>query len=95
MFLIVLPLLAPGLATAALFIFISNMVTFELLFFISGPRATPIAVRLFSDITDRGILPYSVAMAAIMIYMAAAFYAFVALTLGPRYLAGTAISTKG
>ena len=93
--LILLPLMAPGLATAALFIFISNMVTFELLFFISGPNASPIAVRLFSDIVDRGILPHSVAMASIMIYISIAFYAIVALTLGPKYLAGSNISRKG
>jgi len=93
--LVLLPLMAPGLATAALFIFISNMVTFELLFFISGPNASPIAVRLFSDIVDRGILPHSVAMASIMIYISIAFYAIVALTLGPKYLAGSTISRKG
>ncbi len=93
--LVVLPLMAPGLATAALFIFIANMVTFELLFFISGPNATPIAVRLFSDIVDRGILPHSVAMASIMIYIAIAFYAFVALVIGPKYLVGSNISRKG
>jgi putative spermidine/putrescine transport system permease protein len=92
---IVIPLMAPGLATAALFIFIHNMVTFEILFFIAGPSASPIAVRLFGDIVDRGILPYSVAMSAIMVYLAIAFYIIVALTLGPRYLVGSAISRKG
>ncbi|RUT28288.1 ABC transporter permease subunit [Arsenicitalea aurantiaca] len=93
--LILMPLMAPGLATAALFIFISNMVTFELLFFISGPNASPIAVRLFSDIIDRGIMPHSVAMASIMIYISIAFYVIVALTLGPKYLAGSTVSRKG
>ncbi|KHJ56072.1 hypothetical protein LA66_05540 [Aureimonas altamirensis] len=93
--LILVPLMAPGLATAALFIFIHNMVTFEILFFISGPSASPIAVRLFSDIVDRGVLPYSVAMAAIMVYLAIAFYIVVALVLGPKYLVGSAISRKG
>lgn len=93
--LVLIPLMAPGLATAALFIFIGNMVTFELLFFISGANATPIAVRLFTDIIDRGILPHSVAMAAIMIYISIAFYAIIALVLGPKYLAGSAISRKG
>ena len=93
--LVTLPLIAPGIAIAALFIFMQNLVTFELLFFVAGPNATPIAIRLFSDIVDRGVLPYAVAMAGILVYVAMAFYALVALALGPKYMAGSAMSRKG
>lgn len=93
--LVVLPLIAPGVAIAALFIFMQNLITFELLFFISGPSATPIAIRLFSDIIDRGIVPYAVAMAGILVYVAIAFYTLVAVSLGPKYMAGSVMSRKG
>jgi putative spermidine/putrescine transport system permease protein len=93
--LITLPLIAPGLAIAALFIFMQNLVTFELLFFIAGPNATPISIRLFSDIVDRGVLPYAVAMAGILVYVAIAFYTLVAVALGPKYMAGSVMSRKG
>ena len=93
--LVVLPLIAPGVAIAALFIFMQNLITFELLFFISGPHATPISIRLFSDIIDRGVLPYAVAMAGILVYVAVGFYTMVAVTLGPKYMAGSVMSRKG
>mgnify|MGYP001398927852 CR=1 FL=1 len=93
--LVVLPLVAPGVAIAALFIFMQNLITFELLFFISGPNATPIAIRLFSDIIDRGVVPYAVAMAGILVYVAIAFYTLVAVALGPKYMAGSVMSRKG
>ncbi|WIY53045.1 ABC transporter permease subunit [Devosia sp. YIM 151766] len=93
--LVVLPLVAPGVAIAALFIFMQNLITFELLFFISGPNATPISIRLFSDIIDRGIVPYAVAMAGILVYVAMAFYTLVAVALGPKYMAGSVMSRKG
>ncbi len=92
---VVLPLLAQGLAIAALFIFVHNLVAFELLVFIAGPRATPISVQLFSDIVDRGVLPQAIAMSAILVYVAAAFYMLVAMTVGTRYLAGSVLSRKG
>jgi len=92
---VVLPLLAPGLAIAALFIFVHNLVTFELLVFIAGPRATPISVQLFFDIADRGVLPQAIAMSAILVYVAIAFYTLVAMTVGTRYLAGSVLSRKG
>ncbi|WP_454854333.1 ABC transporter permease [Rhizobium binxianense] len=93
--LVTLPLIAPGLAIAALFIFMQNLVTFELLYFIAGPNASPVSVRLFSDIVDRGVLPYAVAMAGILIYVAIAFYTIVAIALGPKYMAGSVMSRKG
>lgn len=92
---VTLPLIAPGVAIAALFIFMQNLVTFELLFFISGPNATPISIRLFSDIVDRGVVPYAVAMAGILVYVAIAFYTMVAIVLGPKYMAGSVMSRKG
>ena len=93
--LIVLPMIAPGVAIAALFLFMQNLIAFELLFFIAGPRATPISVLLFTDIVDRGVVPQAVAMSALLVYVGVFFYAAVALLLGPRYLAGTLISRKG
>jgi putative spermidine/putrescine transport system permease protein len=93
--LITLPLIAPGLAIAALFIFMQNLVTFELLYFIAGPNATPVSIRLFSDIVDRGVLPYAIAMAGILVYVAIAFYTVVAMVLGPKYMAGSVMSRKG
>jgi putative spermidine/putrescine transport system permease protein len=93
--LVTLPLIAPGVAIAALFIFMQNLVTFELLFFVAGPNATPISIRLFSDIVDRGVLPYAVAMAGILVYVALAFYTLVAVVLGPKYMAGSVMSRKG
>lgn len=93
--LVILPLIAPGIAIAALFIFMQNLIAFELLLFVSGPNATPIAIRLFTDIVDRGVLPYAIAMAGILVYVAMAFYALVALSLGPKYMTGTAMSRKG
>ena len=93
--LIVLPMIAPGVAIAALFLFMQNLIAFELLFFIAGPRATPISVLLFTDIVDRGVVPQAVAMSALLVYVGIAFYAAVALLLGPRYLAGTLMSRKG
>ncbi|HEY4201628.1 MAG TPA: ABC transporter permease subunit [Devosiaceae bacterium] len=93
--LIVLPMIAPGVAIAALFLFMQNLIAFELLFFIAGPRATPISVLLFTDIVDRGVVPQAVAMSALLVYVGVLFYAAVALLLGPRYLAGTLISRKG
>lgn len=92
---ITLPLIAPGVVIAALFIFMSNLITFVLLFFIAGPNSMPIAIRLFVDIVDRGVLPYAVAMAAVLVYVALAFYAIVAFTLGPKYLTGAVMSRKG
>lgn len=92
---VVLPLLAPGLAIAALFVFVHNLVTFELLLFIAGPRATPISVQLFSDIVDRGVLPQAIAMSAILVYVGIAFHTLVAMTVGARYLAGSAMARKG
>lgn len=93
--LVVLPLIAPGIAIAALFLFMQNLITFVLLFFIAGPSATPISIRLFTDIVDRGVLPQAIAMAAVLIYVALLFYAVVALLLGPKYMAGTLMSRKG
>jgi putative spermidine/putrescine transport system permease protein len=93
--LVTLPLIAPGVAIAALFIFMQNLVTFELLLFVAGPNATPISIRLFSDIVDRGIIPYAVAMAGVLVYVAVAFYAMVAVVLGPKYMAGSVMSRKG
>lgn len=93
--LVVLPMIAPGVAIAALFLFMQNLIAFELLFFIAGPRATPISVLLFTDIVDRGVVPQAVAMSALLVYVGIAFYAAVALLLGPRYLAGTLMSRKG
>lgn len=92
---VVLPLLAPGLGIAALFIFVHNLVTFELLLFIAGPRATPISVRLFTDIVDRGVLPQAIAMSTILVYIGIAFHVLVAITIGARYLAGSTMSRKG
>ena len=92
---VVLPLLAPGLAIAALFIFVQNLVAFELLLFIAGPRATPISVRLFTDIVDRGVLPQAIAMSAILVYIGIAFHTLVAMTVGARYLAASTMSRKG
>lgn len=92
---VTLPLIAPGIAIAALFIFMQNLVTFELLFFIAGPNATPISIRLFSDIVDRGVVPYAIAMAGILVYVAIAFYTMVAIVLGPKYMAGSVMSRKG
>ena len=92
---VVLPLLAPGLAIAALFIFVHILVTFELLLFISGPRATPISVQLFTDIVDRGVLPQAVAMSAVLVYIAIAFYTLIVTTVGARYLAGSTLTRKG
>lgn len=93
--LVVLPMIAPGVAISALFLFMQNLIVFELLFFIAGPRATPISIMLFTDIVDRGVVPQTVGMSAILVYIGIAFYAAVALLLGPRYLAGTVISRKG
>lgn len=92
---VLVPVLAPGLSIAALFIFVHNLVTFELLLFISGPRATPISVRLFTDIVDRGVLPQAIAMSAILVYIAVAFYTLVVMTVGVRYVAGSALARKG
>jgi len=94
-FTVTLPLLAPGLVIAALFIFMHNLVTFELLFFISGPHAMPISVRLFTDIVGRGVLPHAIAMSAILVYIAVAFYTFLALAIGSRYMSGHVMSRKG
>jgi len=52
-------------------------------------------VQLFSDIVDRGVLPQAVAMSAILVYIGVAFYTLVAMTIGARYLAGSALSRKG
>ncbi len=93
--LIVLPLIAPGIAIAALFLFMQNLITFVLLFFIAGPSATPISIRLFTDIVDRGVLPQAIAMAAVLVYVALLFYAVVGLVLGPKYMSGTLMSRKG
>lgn len=93
--LIILPLMAPGIAIAALFIFMQNLIVFELLLFISGPNATPIAIRLFTDIVDRGVLPYAIAMAGVLVYVAIAFYTLVAVALGPKYMTGSIMSRKG
>jgi ABC-type spermidine/putrescine transport system permease subunit II len=93
--LIVLPMIAPGVAIAALFLFMQNLIVFELLFFIAGPSATPISIMLFTDIVDRGVVPQAVAMSALLVYVGIAFYAAVAILLGPKYLAGTLMSRKG
>lgn len=93
--LIVLPLIAPGMAIAALFIFMQNLIAFVLLFFIAGPSATPISIRLFTDIIDRGVVPEAVAMSAVLVYVALIFYAIVAAALGPKYMAGALMSRKG
>jgi len=92
---VLLPVLAPGLTIAALFLFVHNLVAFELLLFISGPNATPISVRLFTDIVDRGVLPQAIAMSAILVYIAIAFYTLVVVTVGVRYVAGSALTRKG
>lgn len=92
---VVVPLLAPGIAISALFIFMQNLITFELLFFISGPSASPIAVRLFTDIVERGALSYAIAMAGVLVYVAIAFYVMVSITIGPKYMAGSVMSRKG
>lgn len=92
---VLLPVLAPGLSIAAVFIFVHNVVTFELLLFISGPHATPISVRLFTDIVDRGVLPQAIAMSAILAYVAVAFYTLVVMTVGVRYVAGSPLTRRG
>jgi len=93
--LIVVPMIAPGVAIAALFLFMQNLIAFELLFFIAGPSARPIAILLFTDIVDRGVVPQAVAMSALLVYVGIAFYAAVAMLLGPKYLVGTVMSRKG
>lgn len=93
--LIVLPLIAPGMAISALFIFMQNLIAFVLLFFIAGPNATPIAIRLFTDIIDRGVVPEAVAMSAVLVYVALIFYLIVVIVLGPKYMAGALMSRKG
>jgi putative spermidine/putrescine transport system permease protein len=92
---IVLPLIAPGLAIAALFIFMQNLIAFVLLFFIAGPDATPISIKLFTDIVDRGVVPEAIAMSGMLVYVALIFYAIVAMALGPKYMAGALMSRKG
>jgi putative spermidine/putrescine transport system permease protein len=93
--LVVIPMIAPGIAIAALFLFMQNLVAFVLLFFIAGPSAQPIAILLFTDIVDRGVVPQAVAMSALLVYAGIVFYAAVAVLLGPKYLAGTLMSRKG
>lgn len=90
-----LPMIAPGLGIAALFILVQGLVAFELLFFISGPGAMPISVRLFTDIVDRGVLPQAIAMSAILVYVALAFYMLVATTMGVRYVSSGLLSRRG
>jgi ABC-type spermidine/putrescine transport system permease subunit II len=92
---VVLPLIAPGLAIAALFIFMQNLIAFVLLFFIAGPDATPISIKLFTDIVDRGVVPEAIAMSGMLVYVALIFYAIVAMALGPKYMAGALMSRKG
>jgi len=51
-----------------------NLIVFELLFFVAGPRATPISILLFFEIVDRGVVPRTVGMSAILVYIGIAFY---------------------
>jgi len=92
---VVLPVIAQGIIIAGLFIFMQDLISFVILFFIAGPSTTPIAIRLFVDIVQRGVLPYAVAMACVLVYVALAFYAIVAFIFGPKYLTGAPVSRKG
>ena len=80
---ITLPLIAVGVLFSSVFVFMSTLMTMLLVYFLAGPFTMPISVRLFTDIGERGILPQSVAMAAILIYVAVGFYILVTLFLGP------------
>ena len=85
---ITIPLIGPGIVVSWLFVFMSNFMNFLIIYFIAGPGANPISVRLFSDVVERGALPYSVAMSAILILIALIFYSIISVWLGPKYLSG-------
>ena len=91
---IVLPLMGPGIIVSALFVFMSNLMSFLIIFFIAGPMSSPISIRLFSDIVERGALPHSIAMAAILIFVAVLFYVLISVFLGPAYLSGVVFAKK-
>lgn len=94
MFKITIPLIGPGIVVSWLFVFMSNFMGFLIVYFISGPGASPISVRLFSDIVERGALPYSIAMAAILIFVAVIFYSIISIWLGPKYLSGVIFAKR-
>lgn len=85
---ITMPLMGPGIVVSWLFVFMTNFMNFLVIYFIAGPKANPISVRLFSDVVERGALPYSIAMSAILIFVALLFYGIVSIWLGPKYLSG-------
>jgi putative spermidine/putrescine transport system permease protein len=91
---ITIPLMGPGIVVSWLFIFMTNFMNFLVVYFIAGPRASPISVRLFSDVVDRGALPHSIAMSAMLIYVALIFYLIVSVWLGPKYLSGVIFAKR-
>lgn len=91
---ITIPLMGPGIIVSWLFVFMSNFMNFLVIYFIAGPGANPISVRLFSDVVDRGALPYSIAMSAILIYVALIFYSIISIWLGPKYLSGVVFAKR-
>ncbi len=91
---IVLPLMGPGIIVSALFVFMSNLMSFLIIFFIAGPMSSPISVRLFNDIVERGALPHSIAMSAILIFVAILFYVLISVVLGPAYFGGVVFAKK-
>lgn len=94
MFRITIPLIGPGIIVSWLFVFMSNFMNFLIIYFIAGPGANPISVRLFSDVVERGALPYSVAMSAILILVALIFYGIISIWLGPKYLSGVIFAKR-
>ncbi len=91
---IVLPLMGPGIIVSSLFVFMSNLMSFLIIFFIAGPLSSPISIRLFSDIVERGALPHSIAMSAILIFVAILFYILISVVLGPAYFGGVVFAKK-
>ena len=91
---VTIPLMGPGIIVTWLLIFMTNFMNFLVIYFIAGPRANPIAVRLFSDVVERGAMPHSLAMSAILIYVALGFYFIVSVWLGPKYLSGVVFAKR-
>jgi putative spermidine/putrescine transport system permease protein len=91
---ITIPLMGPGIVVTWLFVFMTNFMNFLVIYFIAGPRANPISVRLFSEVVERGAMPHSIAMSAILIYVALAFYFIVSIWLGPKYLSGVVFAKR-
>lgn len=84
LFKITIPLIGPGIVVSWLFVFMSNFMGFLVIYFIAGPGANPISVRLFSDIVERGALPYSIAMSAILIFIALIFLRYSKYLVGAK-----------